>query len=250
MKTALPIALSAVCASALTLALHTWWTERSPAPSAETAAQPARSAPTASAHEPAPARLDSAPAAAPSAQLDSALEARVLALEEQLDALLGQSTWTGAQSTGNSGAAALVLGDSPAAAARELVQSALAEEREAQAEERAAAALVWAEQRAEARADALALELGLADSDRDALAGLLKDEHARLRELRAQLGFEPGEPPSPERALEQREALRAGLDEIRAWKSVELASRLGGETAQAVQALESRRGRGRGNRAR
>lgn len=256
MKTALSIALAALSASALTLAGHSWWTERSRATqtavlSATPLAPSAASAATSG--EAAPASLAAAPLsgqATPAAALDAALETRVLALEDQLAALLEQGTWVSTPDAGSEAGAALVLGEAPSAAARELVLGALAEERAAQAQQRARDAQAWAEQRAEARADALALELGLAGADRDALAGLLKDEHARLRELRAQLGFEPGELPSPQQALEQREALRAGLDEIRAWKSVELASRLGSEAAQAVQALEGRRARGRGNRAR
>jgi hypothetical protein len=256
MKTALSIALSALSASALTLAGHSWWSARSRAPQ-HAALSPAPQVSSAASAAPARAATPASSAAAPlteqaspASALDAALETRVLALEEQLAALLEQGAWLNEPGAARDTGAALVLGEAPSAAARELVQGALAEERAAQAQQRARDAQAWAEQRAEARADALALELGLAGADRDALAGLLKDEHARLRELRAQLGFEPGELQSPQQALEQREALRAGLDEIRAWKSVELASRLGSEAAQAVQALEGRRGRGRGNRAR
>jgi hypothetical protein len=139
------------------------------------------------------------------------------------------------------------FGASDAEAVKALVRDALAEERVKQVAERSLRAAEFEQRRAETRAAAIATELGLADADRDQVAGVLVLESEKRRQLRESLGFDFAGPGGfdEDGRFERADEVRAGFEQIRTWKRTELEARLGPEAAKRVLDLESRRRRGR-----
>jgi hypothetical protein len=194
-----------------------------------------------------PARGDAAlsPAAAPgSADLARVADLEALLARTQADMQdLASAREAAPQASAQQPAANLL------AASNEVLldaaRSALSEEREKQAAERARLQQEWEQQRVQQRAAAIAKELGLGAADQDQLLAVLSEESRKRDELRTSLGIDGSRPRDFLGAgNEAWDQYRKASEELRTWKGSELEQRLGSEVGKQIMTLEQdRRGR-------